>query len=655
MVANANSARFIENKAQASANLTGDLRANLNDMLVTISAMTLAADAKELPRIGNIDTNMTGNLNANIKQQQFTLQNTNIKTNVKGEALSGGHLYAQISSKNIIANTKKQQFKLQAMKLTATMKGGLVPGGKLQHSSQGNIDVDLSSHKGNAQLKNILLEMAGAKLTGNAKLTRLSPQPMLVGAFKTNQFNLKQLLSVLGITLPPTSKPNVFGNSQASFQLTATPISANLRQLNLRMDQSRITGELAINNFQQPTIKSKLKIDQLVVDDYLAPVNPNVAKKSQPKDKLLPVAMLKALNLNGSVDIKKLRFDQVDLTNVHANINAKNGLINAKPLRFHAYKGNYNGALTINVMGNTPIIHMQHQIQKVRSENLLLQFFQDRYVSGGIYLNTTLNTRGNTLATIKKNINGSAEVEFRKGTIRDSQLAKKVAMAIELFEKKKTNTKGQQEVTFTKLGGDWKASKGIFTTNNMQLLAPQFLITGKGDINIVNNSLDLKLRLKSKNKNSKLFAPLHIHGSFDKLKYELELDVLVKSLLKNDLTKKKAQLKQKLLDEKAKVLEKLEARKQLELQKLQAKKEEAQRRLKAEQEKIKQRLQNEKLKAQQLLQDKLKHEQEKLQNKLQDALGDKANDATENVTEDIKNDLEEKAKDKLKDALRGLF
>ncbi len=659
MAANTNSTRFVEDKGKANANLTGDLRANLNNMFVTISAMKLTAGATELPNISHVDATITGNLNANIKQQQFTLQNTNIKTNLKGEALSGGNLYAQLSSKHMIANSKKQHFKLQGMKLNATINGGLVPSGKLVHHSQGNIDIDLSRNKGNAQLNNILLEMAGAKLTGNAKLIRLSPQPTLVGAFKTNQFNLKQVLTVLGVKLPLTSKANVFGNSKASFQLSATPSSVNLRQVNLRLDQSRITGELAVNNFQQPAIKSKLKIDQLVVDDYLAPVNPQMAKKSQPNDKLLPVAMMKTLNLDGSVDIKKLRFDQVNFTNVHANINAKKGVINAKPLRFNAYKGNYNGALTINVAGNTPIITMQHQIKKVRSENLLLQFFEDRYVSGGIYLNTNLSTRGNTLATIKQNLNGSADVELRKGTIRDSKFAKKVAMAVNLFEKKKTNAKGQQEVTFTKLGGDWKAKKGIFTTDNMQLLAPHFLITGKGAINMVKNSLDLKLRLKSKNKNSKLFAPLHIHGDFDQLKYELELDVLVKSLLKEDLYKKKAQLKQKLLNEKAKALEKLEARKQAELQKLEAKKEEAQRRLKEEQEKIKQRLQNERLKAQQLLQDRLKREQEKLQNKLDDrlkgALDNQTNDAVESVTEEFQKDLEEKAKDKLKDALRGLF
>jgi uncharacterized protein involved in outer membrane biogenesis len=642
-----------------NAQVRGNLRSNFKDLLVNISELDVIAEAEKLDKIGYIKTKLTGNLSAKIKQQQFMLNQAKTYTILKGEALSGGNLVAQLNSANISANIKNQHFKLTKMNLNTNINGGIVPGGKLHHSSRGNVDINLLSKKGNAQLANILLEMAGAKLTGSARLTQLSPQPSITGMFKTNQFNLRQVLTLLGVKLPVTSKKDVFGQTQASFKLIATPDSANIKNLNMTMDQSTISGNLTIQNFSQPIITSKLKINQLVADNYLAPVNPQQAKKSNPNDKLLPVAMLKKLNLNGSLDIGKLHFEQLKLTQVHANISAKNGLISAKPLRFNAFKGKYNGSLNLNVAGQTPFIKMSHQIQRVRSENLLMQFFQDRYVSGGIFLNTNLTSRGNTIATLKQNLNGTADLEFREGTIRDSRLAQKISLAVNAFEKRKTTKDGKQVVTFTKLGGNWKANRGIFTTNNMQLVAPHFLINGKGNINIVKNQLDLRLRLGSKRKDSKIFAPLHIHGAFDKLKYDFELDVLLKSLLKEDLYKKKAALKQHLLDEKAKALSRLEERKQAELEKLQAKKEQAQQRLKAEQEKIKQRLQAQQQKIHQQLQDQIKQEQEKLRNQLNDKLkntmGEKAKEITEDVTEDIKKNLEEDLKDKLKDSLRGLF
>ncbi|RTZ66917.1 MAG: hypothetical protein DSZ29_02035 [Aquificaceae bacterium] len=641
------------------AKVSGNLRANLNDLSFDMQTMKLLAEAKNYPQVGKLKAQITGDLQAKVAQQQFVLNNSKINTSLQGEALSGGNLSAQLNSKNLTANIKNQHLKLIAMKLNANINGGIIPGGKLHHSSQGNIDVNLTNNKGSAQLNHIVVDMAGAKLTGNAKLTRLSPQASVTGTFKTNQFNLKQVLTTLGIKLPVTSKADVFGKTQANFNLVATPNSVNIRGLKLHLDQSNITGDVTVHNFKAPALKTKLKINQLVVDDYLAPVDAKTAQKTNPNDKLLPVKLLKSLNIDGTIDVGKLRFDDINLTQVHANIKAKQGIIDAKPLSFNAFKGHYNGNLKINVTTNTPVITMNHKIQKVRSESILMQFFQDRYVSGGVFLNTHLTTRGNTIATLKQNLNGKANIEFQKGTIRDSNLAKKVTLAINLFEKKKTNAKGEKVVTFTKLGGDWKVNKGVFSTNNIQLLAPHFLINGTGDINIVKNALDLRLRLRSKNKESKYFAPLRIYGPFDKLKYEIELDVLAKSLLKGDLDKKKAELKQKLLDAKAKAIQQLEARKKAELQKLQAKREQAQQRLKAEQDKLKQRLKNEQDKAQKLLQDRLKAEQDKLQNKLNETLkntlGDKAKEATDNATEEVKKKLEDEVKNKLKDAFGGLF
>jgi AsmA protein len=655
MVLKANATNVLEQAGKAKTNITGDLRANLKDLLIDITAMTLAVDAQALPKIGNVQANITGHLATNLNQQQLTLQDTVIQANLTGEALSGGSLSADVSSRHLMLNPKTQQFKLEKMILNATVKGGMVPSGKLVHRSQGDIDIDLIRLKGQAHLKHILLDIAGAKLTGSAKLARLSPQPIIKGSFKTNQFTLKHVLTALGVTLPATRNANVLGDSQASFQLIATPASVKLHKITMRMDQSNITGELSVNNFQQPAIKTALKIDQWVVDDYLAPVDPKTSPKSQANDTLLPIKMMQALHLDGSVDIKKLRFDQVDFANVHASIDANNGIINAKPLRFSAYKGNYNGELTLDVTGHTPRLTMQHHIKKVRSENLLLQFYQDRYVSGAIYLNTTLSTQGNTIAMLKQNLKGSADIELLKGTIRDSKFAQNVAMATAIFEKRKINDTGEQEVTFTKLGGDWKVDQGVFSTDNMQLLSPHFLITGKGVVNLVNNQLDFKLRLTPKDKKSKLFAPIHIHGAFDNLTYGIELDVLLKAILQNDLYKKKEQMTQALLDKKAKILEKLEARKQTELQKLREKTEAAQQRLRDEQDKLKQRLQDQQLKTQQLLQDQLKKEQEKLQNKLNDNLDAQVDDATKKVTEDIQKNIEEKAKDSLQNLLKGLF
>ncbi len=636
---NTNAVKIFKNTGKANASITGNLRADLKDSQLDIKGMKLLVDAKELPNIADLNLDIIGNLTTKPKQQFFAIQNARIKTQLKGKILADSQLYAQLSSANLVANAKTQYLKLKGMYLNATLKGGIVPNGQLVHRSKGNIDINLSRHKGNAQLDKILIEVGKAKLTGNLKLSKLSPKPTFTGKFKTNQFNLKQLLKTLGIKLPTTSNPRVFGSSQGSFQLTATPDNVNLHALNLRIDQSRIVGDIALSNFKQIAVKTKLQISQLIFDDYLSSSVLNsphkVPYKAPVNDKLLPVKRLKELNLNASIDVKKLHFKQLKLTNVHASIQAKNGIINATPLRFNLFKGKYNGGLNINVTKNIPVITMDHTIERLHAENLLLEFFQDRYVSGMISLKTNLTTRGNTVAILKQNLQGTADIEFQKGTIRDSKLAQKVSLAVAAFEAKKITKESSNTVTFTRLGGKWKVNKGIFSTNNIQLIAPHFLIKGNGEINIAKDQLDLKLRLGSKNKDNKLFAPLRIHGTFDQLKYELELDVLIKSLLDKRLEKRKEQLKQKLLDQKHKILEKLELRKQTELEKLQMKTEEAQQRLKSKQEKLQQRLQAEELKLQQMLQNTLK-------------INNSSKDSAEQEADTEDKSIEEEVSDKLK-------
>jgi len=82
-------------------------------------------------------------------------------------------------------------------------------------------------------------------------------------------------------------------------------------------------------------------------------------------------------------------------------------------------------------------------------------------------------------------------------------------------------------------------------------------------VNIVNESLDVKLRISEKPKADKpqgLFAPLHIVGAWDKPSYTLELDVLLKELAKGRLDAEKAQLQERLKTEVQGEADKLEQR-----------------------------------------------------------------------------------------------
>ncbi len=145
----------------------------------------------------------------------------------------------------------------------------------------------------------------------------------------------------------------------------------------------------------------------------------------------------------------------------------------------------------------------------------------------------------------KQNLNGVIDLELNDGTIRDANFAQKTKEVVKLFEKERVNDMGEKEVAFTKLNGQWLVHQGVFHTDENVMTAPHFQIKGNGDVNIVDESLDFKLRISEKPKPDKpegLFAPLHIFGAWTKLSYEVELDVLLKALANSATRQRKSQV-----------------------------------------------------------------------------------------------------------------
>ena len=132
------------------------------------------------------------------------------------------------------------------------------------------------------------------------------------------------------------------------------------------------------------------------------------------------------------------------------------------------------------------------------------------------------------------------------------------------------------------------------------LTAPHFQVQGKGDVDIAQETLNVKLRVGEKPKADQaqgLFAPLHIHGPWKQLSYALELDVLVKELAQQALEQQKDKLTAQLEVEKQKQIEALQSEKQKQIDALQDKRKELtnrlQRELADEKNKMRERLQTE--------------------------------------------------------------
>lgn len=672
------------------ANIKGDVSGNPQN----ISVPNLQAMAKltgDLIPKGEINADVNGALNLDLKQQLLSLKGMRLNANVNGETLAGGNAQAVVSGDtqfnlanqllqipnlsldatmqggyvrdgqatssltgNLTVDLAKSQVTIPQLSINSDVTGGVVPGGKLNQQAQGAVNLNWINKQGGIDLSNLLVQLADLQLSGKqVKIHPLAENPAVSGQFSTNTFNLKQALKTLGITPPQTSNPQAMSQVQAQFNLQADTENADLQQLKLKLDKTSINGNLGIANFAKPKIRPQLTIDTINVDDYLAPASEtqkSAGSAQTGNQELLPLDALRSVNIDGDIKIGSMIVNKLSLSNINTRIKAEQGLINIDPANATLYKGDYTGRITLDARQAEPTMKMRHKLVGLRSEGLLFDLFQDKYISGDTRVVTEMNSKGNTIDALIRNLNGATEIAFKEGTIRDSNLAEKISLAVKAFEKEEVEG-GKSVVKFTGLSGDLKTTNGIFKTDNLSLLAPYFNIFGEGSADLVQQKLDLQLRIgPSRDTERKIFAPLRIHGSFDDLKFSLDLESLVKALAKEDLDKAKQKVKEKLEAEKLKAQQKLDAEKLRLEQKLQAEKDA---KLKQLQE------QTDKAKA-----DAIKKLQDKAGGALGDALkqqlgGNKdenaSNEQAAEEAKSVEDKVKDQVKDKLKEGLKGLF
>lgn len=176
--------------------------------------------------------------------------------------------------------------------------------------------------------------------TGSLSARDLAGAPRLQGTLETEPFHPRKVLERLGIRLPATSDPKALHSASIKTDFAATADSAELEHMVVALDDSQISGNVAVRDFETPALDFDVTVDRIDVDRYLppsaaagaasrAPAAPGTATASA---MATAVETLRGLNATGRIEVGRLQVGGVPLADVRAVIEAKGGLINAAPL-----------------------------------------------------------------------------------------------------------------------------------------------------------------------------------------------------------------------------------------------------------------------------------------------------------------------------------
>jgi AsmA protein len=340
---------------------------------------------------------------------------------------------------------------------------------------------------------------------------------------------------------PPVSKHL---DLKSRINLDLEKQSLEITNLALGVDETRLTGTLAIKNFDKPAYRFDLAVDQIDLDRYLpAPAPADSAKPAAtaPAEPVeIPLSLLRSLDLQGKLGIQKLKAMNLRSTDVTIQVSAKNGLITLGPNQAKLYNGKYAGRTALDVRGKTPLLTINESVSAIDLAPALKDALQFDKFTGVADLSAKVTAQGLDAGRIMETLNGTASFAVQKGAVKGMDLKKmidavKTAQRDNLLQKL-TELKPQptDETPFTQLSGTAQITNGVVQNNDLKVQSPDLLnVSGKGSANLPQQTLDYTVTVGQ--------YPIIISGPFSNPKFRVDTS----ALLKGKVEEKKTEIKQK--------------------------------------------------------------------------------------------------------------
>lgn len=357
-----------------------------------------------------------------------------------------------------------------------------------------NADTVLNLDEYSLRSDSFSLSGLGLNLNGSMAATRLDTAPAFEGRLEVPEFNARRFLRQLNLDVPPTTDDTVLQRVALSTGFGGTQSSVNLSDLRLALDDSTITGSLAVSDLASMATQFTLNIDSIDADRYLAPATTepaNAAAEASP----LPQEELQALNVKGAIKIDALVINRLRMQDIALEINAANGELALAPFRASLYSGSFNGDIRLDANGAAPAASVSTTLSGVDLGPLLQDFMDSSYVTGRGNVSLSLSGSGADTASIKRNLNGSGSLQLEDGILQGVDVAAVLSSIETMIRSRRVQALPEGGSTvFDETAATLSIASGIVSSNDLSVKAPGWALTGRGTLADLNDeSLDFDL------------------------------------------------------------------------------------------------------------------------------------------------------------------
>jgi len=489
-------------------------------------------------------------------KNQLSLPSLRLTYNVMGgKEFPMKTIQGELTVKEFSGDLKAQQFKAQNLTANTSVTGDSLPAGKAQINLSTQPSVNLTAQTAN--LDQLSLTAMDIVAKGSVKATQIKTDALVDAKLDIAETNLRALLKQLKISLPEMADAKTLTKFSASLgvHFNAKTQAVSVKPLKVTLDDSLLTGNASISQFDAPNIHYDLALTKIDLNRYL-PAKKTVVESESTRpvaetDIPLPTELLRKLTINGTFKAGAVTFDKLQPKNIVLTVKGSKGKINANPIRADIFKTTINAQAELDVSGKTPQYSFKTDAKNVPVGDVLLAFTGKDQISGTGAVNANITTSGSRISHFKQNLNGTAAANLEDGAIKGFNLAQSIREA-----KAKINgtaapvAAGDLQTDFSSLIAQVSIKQGIVTTTKLLAQAPFMRITGSGTVDLPKESLNylVKAKIVASDKGqggedlkelNGLTIPVKLKGAWTNPSVSLDLASLLEQKATAEMEKKK--------------------------------------------------------------------------------------------------------------------
>ena len=311
----------------------------------------------------------------------------------------------------------------------------------------------------------------GMKATGTAAIEAKVFGSLAKGA--ALQYRGTGSLEEATINTPQLTKPVTIRHAKLRFEGDA----AGVEGLDATVGQTTLTGRIGMRGDR---LDFAIAADKLDVDELRTLMPPAEKRASSPS----------TLKGHGTLTAGSFKMDRLLLTNVRTNLSIEGGQMRFDPLTANLYGGTHTGTILVDQRNPQAVYTLDSKLDKIDSSQLLEAVSSLKQLIGGpLSAQAKLTVTPKPNEDIIKSLEGTLGLRFTEGKLHSINLLGelgKLAQFLKVSPEKYTN--------FLALTGEMRLANGVAQTDNLKIDLDNATVSLAGLMNLVDQSINLKLR-----------------------------------------------------------------------------------------------------------------------------------------------------------------